>query len=281
MVKLSKNRYGKARIRLLKVTRDAADHDVLEWTLFVAVEGNFEACFIDGDNSRILPADTIKNTVYSLARNSRARSMEDFAQEVIGFILDWNSQIESVKVEVEQVPWQRIQTGEVGHPSSFQKMGPEIWTACAVGSRTAGIKLQAGIRGLVVVKTSNSSFIGFIKDSLTTIEESSDRLLRAEAAAKWTYSQRDLPFCALRRQIRESLLKSFADHDSLSAHHTLCSMGKCVLESISDLVDIKIALTTQESVLADLTPFGQDNPNEIYIPVDDPQEFVEAKLIRG
>ena len=43
-------------------------------------QGDFESCFTDGDNSKILPTDTMKNTVYSLARNSSAECIEDFAQ---------------------------------------------------------------------------------------------------------------------------------------------------------------------------------------------------------
>ena len=84
MTALAENRYGKSRVRLVKVKRHPDRHDFREWTIDVLLEGDFESCFVDGDNSKILPTDTMKNTVYSLARNSSAESIEGFGQELIG-----------------------------------------------------------------------------------------------------------------------------------------------------------------------------------------------------
>ena len=46
-----------------------------------------------GDNSKILPTDTMKNTVYSVARRSTATSMEEYAMELIDFLLGRNPQV--------------------------------------------------------------------------------------------------------------------------------------------------------------------------------------------
>ena len=70
MIALAENNYGKSRVRLAKVKRHADHHDFCEWTLEILLEGDFESCFVAGDNSKILPTDTMKNTVYSLARTS-------------------------------------------------------------------------------------------------------------------------------------------------------------------------------------------------------------------
>jgi urate oxidase len=253
---------------------------MFEWSVGVTVDGDFEASFAEGNNARILPGDTMKNCVYSLARNSYASCIEDFAQELIGFLLDWNGQIDSVRVDIEETPWKRIAANGAPHPTAFQRCGPEVSTTCAHGSRTTGIRIQSGLKGLSLIKTSNAAFEGFIRDSLTTLPEMSDRLLGTEATIKWTYSGREAPFMQLRPKIVETLLAAFADHESQSVHHTLYAMGHQVLDSIPEVVDIKIVLMDRNCVLVDLTPFGQDNPNEVFVPTEEPLGYVEAKVVR-
>jgi urate oxidase len=83
MIGLGENRYGKSRIRLVRVKRHRERHDFAEWTVKILLQGDFESCFTDGDNSKILATDTMKNTVYSLARDSSAACMEDFGRSLI------------------------------------------------------------------------------------------------------------------------------------------------------------------------------------------------------
>src|SRR5580700_8377656 len=88
MITLAENSYGKSRVRLAKVKRHADRHDFREWTIEIVLEGDFQSCFVEGDNSKILPTDTMKNTVYSLARKSSSECMEEFARELIEFFLE-------------------------------------------------------------------------------------------------------------------------------------------------------------------------------------------------
>ena len=46
------------------------------------LEGDFETSFTEADNSKILPTDTMKNTVYFVARDSKAATIEEFAMEL-------------------------------------------------------------------------------------------------------------------------------------------------------------------------------------------------------
>ena len=50
-VKLAAHRYGKSRVRVMKVLRDGATHTVKELTVAVALEGDFDASFTDADNA--------------------------------------------------------------------------------------------------------------------------------------------------------------------------------------------------------------------------------------
>lgn len=87
MTTLAENRYGKSRVRLAKLKRHGGQHDFREWTVEILLEGDFESCFVSGDNSKILPTDTMKNTVYSLARKSSSECIEDFGKELAAFFL--------------------------------------------------------------------------------------------------------------------------------------------------------------------------------------------------
>src|SRR5258708_24036624 len=105
MIELAENCYGKSRVRLMKVTRHDHGHELREWTVQVLLKGDFDSAHLHGDNSKILPTDTMKNTVYSLARNSKATAMEDYAKELADFLLSRNPQIHSTSIRVASTLW--------------------------------------------------------------------------------------------------------------------------------------------------------------------------------
>src|SRR5580704_16342605 len=104
---LAQNRYGKSRVRLVRVKRHADRHDFQEWSVEIMLQGDFASCFTEGDNSKILATDTMKNTVYSLARKSSASCMEEFAKELLDFLLSHNPQVSQAEVTVWEKAWDR------------------------------------------------------------------------------------------------------------------------------------------------------------------------------
>ena len=42
-------------------------HRVRDLTVAIALEGDFAASYVDGDNSLVVATDTMKNTAYALA----------------------------------------------------------------------------------------------------------------------------------------------------------------------------------------------------------------------
>ena len=74
-IEMGPNRYGKARIRLVKVDRLPDRHVVRDLTVRIGLEGDFAAAHISGENGEVIATDTMKNTVYALAKDaSRAPS---------------------------------------------------------------------------------------------------------------------------------------------------------------------------------------------------------------
>jgi urate oxidase len=280
MITVAENQYGKSRVRLVQVKHRTNWHDLREWMVEIRLQGDFDSCFIDGDNSKILPTDTMKNTVYSLARNSSAECMEEFAKELIDFLLSRNPQVSAAEVSISEKAWDHLHTGGEPHPTTFVQSSQENQTAKVTRTQQEGFSFSSGFDNLVVMKTSDSSFEGYIQDSLTTLPPAKDRLLGTAIRATWKYTAADLPFRSLRAKIREILLAQFAGHQSKSVQHTLYAMGKAVLEEVVEVEDIELAMPNKHCLLVDLSRFGQDNPNEIFVPVDEPHGNIQARLRR-
>src|SRR6516165_12209016 len=254
MIGLAENRYGKSRVRLMKVKRLPDLHDLREWNLEILLEGDFESCFVEGDNSKILPTDTMKNTVYSLARSSSATCMEEFGKDLMAYLLGRNPQVRAGQVTLSEKGWEHLTIDGRPHPTTFLQASKELQTA-EVGQEQGGrFAVRSGLKNLIILKTAGSEFVGFVKDSLTTLPEASDRLFGTSARARWKYFAPITSFATLRSAIREILLGVFASHTSKSVQHTLYAMGTAVLEQIPEVEEIELTMPNNHCLLVDLTP---------------------------
>lgn len=282
LAELRENRYGKSRVRLARVHRYGRSDgdDFREWEVGVLLRGDFVACFQEGDNSKILPTDTMKNTVYSLARSSSADCIEDFAKELVSFLLRRNPQASEIEVQVSEKRWDHLIEQGRPHPTTFIQASGELQLTTVWGRQQGELTIVSGLEHLVIMKTADSEFTGFIKDSLTTLPESKDRLFGTSVWSRWKYSQSDGDFRSLRPAIRGALLAVFAEHKSKSVQHTLYAMAERVLETVPVVEEIELRMPNLHCLLVDLFRFGQDNPNEIFVPIDEPHGYIEACIRR-
>jgi urate oxidase len=280
MIELAENRYGKSRVRLMKVTRHEHGQDLREWAVQVLLKGDFDTAHLHGDNSKILPTDTMKNTVYSIARSSSATTMEDYAKELADFLLECNAQVESASIRVENTLWKRLIVEGRPHPSAFMRGSGELQITTVERAQGGAFHILSGLDNLVLLKTANSGFEGYIKDSLTTLPETKDRLFGTAVRAEWRYTSPDLDFDVVRKTLRETMLRTFANHDSKSVQQTLYAMAESALEEVSEIDEIEITMPNKHCLLVDLSRFGQDNPNEIFVPTDEPHGYIEARVRR-
>jgi len=276
-IRLGENNYGKSRVRLLRVTRQEGRHDIKEVTLAIRFEGDFDAAHTRGDNRKILPTDTMKNTVYALARQHSIEAVELFCLHLIEHFLTYNPQVSRVHIEAAEERWVRLPLGGKPHPSAFTRAGGEKRTAILNGIRKE-TTVRAGIEGLVVMKTSKSAFENFLKDPFTTLKDDDNRILATELRANWLYAGDDVEFGSVWHGVREMLLETFAEHDSKSLQHTLYAMGEAVLNSFDNIREIHFSLPNKHFNLVDLAPLGMDNPGYIYLPTDEPHGLIEATV---
>jgi urate oxidase len=279
-IRLGENNYGKQRVRLLRLSRQEGRHDIKELTLGIRLEGDFETAHTASDNSKILPTDTMKNTVYALARKHVIASSEKFCLQLADHFLTRNPQVSKVIVEASETLWQRLPFGGKPHPYTFTQAGGQKHTAIITATND-GKTVQAGIEGLAVLKTTQSAFEGFLKDDYTTLKEDRNRILSTLIHATWTYRNEEVEFAAVWHAIRQILLDTFAEHDSQSLQHTLYAMGEAVLNNFDSVTEIHLSLPNKHYNLVNLTPFQMDNPGEVFLPTDEPHGLIEATLRKG
>jgi len=94
----------------------------------------------------------------------------------------------------------------------------------------------------------------------------------------WLYRENRIDFDSTWHSVRQTLLETFAGHDSESLQHTLYAMGEAVLKKSADIREIRLSLPNKHYNLADLSPFNLDNPKEIFLPTDEPHGLIEATL---
>lgn len=276
-VTLAGNHYGKSGIRLLRVLRQDDRHDLKDLTLDIQFEGDFEAAHTRGDNTKILPADTIKNTVYALAKMYPSEQVEEFGLKLAEHFLEYNPQVSQARVEAVEQLWSRLVLGGQMQRSAFTRSGSERRTARVVANRQVAT-IEAGIEELALLKTAGSGFEGYIHDPFTTLPESNNTVLSTSISAGWRYATSEAAFGPCWHGVRRIILETFAEHESLSLQHTLYTIGETVLNNYDDIVEIRLALPNRHCQLVDLKPFGLDNPNEVFLPVDPPHDLIEATL---
>ena len=275
---LGSNQYGKAEVRLVKVTRDTARHRLEDLSVTSQLHGDFEAAHTQGDNSHVVATDTQKNTIYAFARDG-VGSPEEFLLRLQAHFtgsFDW---VSGGRWAAEQYFWNRISD----HDHAFAKDKSEIRTAVLL-SADGERHLVSGISGLTVLKSTGSEFHGFPRDRYTTLAETTDRILATDVTAKWRYAPGTdldaLDFNAIYASARTLMLDAFAATHSLALQQSMYEMGRAVLAAHPEIAEVRLSLPNNHHFLVDLSPFGLDNPNEVFFAADRPYGLIEAAVLR-
>ncbi len=276
---LAHTAYGKSRVRLVQVSRHGDRHDLRDLTVAIQFAGDYERSFTAGDNSGVLPTDTMKNTVYALAARGPVGEPETFGLALCRHFLERNDRLARVRTEIVEHGWGRISSGDRQHGQAFVRRGPETRVAIVTANRHSST-VEAGIVDLVILKSSGSAFSGFLTDDLTTLPETRDRIFATSLTATWRYQHADLSFAPVWRGVRDTLLETFATHESESVQHTMYAMGRAALDNCGELASIHLVMPNRHHLPVDLTPFGLENRNEIFVPTDEPHGLIEATLER-
>ena len=279
-IRLGSNAYGKSAVNLSKIIRHADRHEFRQVTVNTILEGDFETTHTEGDNRNVLPTDTQKNTVYALAKDHFTSSIEDFGLYLTHHFISHNPQLTKATIEISEYCWTRISNDGISHPHAFINGGGEKHST-KIERTISQSHVISGIRDLLILKTTDSAFKGYPKDQFTTLRESDDRILSTQCEIHWEYLSTDLDFTSLYTMIRASLLKTFAEHKSLSVQHTLYAMGETVLKQFDVVKEITLHMPNKHHIPMNLEPFGLENSNDIFIATDEPYGYITGTVTRN
>jgi urate oxidase len=270
---LGPNNYGKAEVRLVRVGRESATHTLTDVNVSVALAGDLADTHETGDNSKVLPTDTQKNTVYAFAREHGVGQIEDFGLRLARHFVSSQPSIERARVSIEEYAWRRL------GPHSFARMGDATRTAVVTCDRSSAW-VVSGIAGLVLLNSTDSEFHGFIRDEYTTLAETSDRILATAVSATWRHGGSAADWAASFAGARDALVGAFVRSHSLSLQQTLAAMGRAVLDDRPEVVEVRLSLPNRHHFPVDLAAFGLENPGEVFYAADRPYGLIEGSLLR-
>jgi urate oxidase len=281
---LGDNRYGKAETRVVRIVRDTPRHEIRDRNVSTALRGDFADAHETGDQAHVLPTDTQKNTVYAYAQEYGDRAAEEYAVAVADRLLEASPYATSAQVRVEEYAWDRVPVGPDGHDHSFVRRGTETRT-CAITVEGRGddrrLHVLSGLTDLTVLKSTGSEFKGFLQDRFTTLAETDDRVLATSLTAWWRWGpEAPTDWDAAYESVRAVLLETFATTYSRALQETLQLMGRAVLEAQPELAEIRFSAPNKHHFVVDLSPFGMENPGEVFHADDRPYGLIEAQVRR-
>jgi len=276
---LGQNNYGKSEVRVFKVKRDTPRHEIWDLDIRVALEGDFEAVHVEGDNTDALATDTMRNTCYALAKDRLTGSIEDFGLKLVDHFLEAGPTVTSCWVEITQFLWNRIEVDGQPHDHSFVR-GRGERKARVSGDEGGARQVEAGIGDVYVLKTTNSGWEGFLREQYTTLPDTNDRILATIVTARWWYDTTDADFDRLWQGVLDQTLVTLTDHYSPSVQNTLWRMGEAVLEKFPEIQKIWYSFPNVHHIPYDLGRFGMENNGEIFHATQDPYGQIEGFVER-
>jgi urate oxidase len=275
VIELGEHRYGKSAIRLVKLARAPDGHVVRDLTVAVTLQGAFDRAYTAGDNSTVVATDTMKNTVYALAKDRLTASIEDFGLALAEHFCA-EPAVERATIDLREHHWTRLRPGQ----NAFRRDG-EMTRTASVSVASGGRSVRAGVADLVLMKTEGSSFSGFPRDRFTTLRDADDRIMATRLTGSWRYDEGAVDHEILFATVLETLLDAFAEHTSRSVQETIWIVGRAILERHEEVVEVHLSLPNLHHWIVDLSPFGLANDGEIFVATTEPHGSIEATVRRG
>lgn len=278
-MKLIQHQYGKARVRVMKITRNGRTHSIKELTVEVGLAGNFDASYTKADNRLVVATDSMKNTVNVFAKKKLGAHNEEFGSTLAKHFLKTYPQVKRVEINLSERCWTRLSVGGKPHAHSFSEKGPAQPFARIVCTKKETL-VESGIQDLLILKSTGSGFEDFLRDEFTTLPETSDRIFATKLKATWTYTKQPKNYSATNEKILAAMLATFAKNFSPSVQVTLFQMGEAALKVAPEISQVHLAMPNKHCLLINLAPFGLENKNEIFVPTDEPHGQIEGTVAR-
>lgn len=281
---MGSNRYGKSGIRLAVVDRSSEPHTFTDLGVEVRLHGDFDEAHTAGDNSAVLPTDTMRGTCYALARDG-VPSVPAYGIRLVERFLEASAAVTTAVVELTVFPWEQVMVEGQLHTHTFRPAagGRPTWRVSLTRGGTP--EVSGGVSGARVAKTTGSAFSGFLRDEYTTLGETRDRIMATTIDAWWGLADGWVTTAedpdALGTAVPATMLAAFAKHDaSESVQHTMHVMGTAVLDAHPEIEWVRFLLPNEHHILSDLSAYDLDNPGVVYLVADRPYGVIEGVVAR-
>jgi urate oxidase len=280
-VTLGHNQYGKAETRVVRVYRDTDPHELVDYNVSVALTGDFDEIHTTGDNAKCLTTDATKNTVNAFAKEhgEEARQPESFGLTLARHFVEDVAPVQRARVKLQMYPWRRLESDGTPHPHAFVRDGSSIRTATVTYADTTAW-VVSGVEDLVVLKTTDSEFFGFLEERYTTLQPTHDRVLATSVTSQWWHTDSGTDWAKSYGTALATITDVFAGHHSLGLQQTMYAMGEAVIEGQPEIGEVRFSLPNQHHYVIDLSSFGLDNANEVFHADDRPYGLIEGTIHR-
>jgi len=280
---LGDNQYGKAENRVVRIYRDTPRHEIHDVNVSTALRGDFADAHLVGDQAKVLPTDTQKQTAYAFAKTKGLVSIEEYGLALARHFVDDVPPVDAARIEVEEYAWERVLVDGVEHDHTWVRKGQEVRTASVTVEGRGDDQrtwITGGLKDLVILKSTGSEFHGFYEDEYTVLQPTTDRVMATSLVAKWRFTTTDADWNQVYAGVKAILVKQFAVVHSLALQQTLYEMGKAVLEAYDIIAEVRLSAPNKHHFLYDLARFGIENDNEVFHADDRPYGLIQASVIR-
>ncbi|MGK8511607.1 factor-independent urate hydroxylase [Nocardia asiatica] len=282
---LTDHRYGKAENRIVRIYREGARHEIRDVNVSTVLRGDFADAYVAGDQTKVLPTDSQKQTAYAFAKQAGLRTIEDYALALADHFVAEIEPVRSARVEVDEYAWERVSVGGVEHDHTWVRRGTEVRTA-AVTVAGSGADRRAwvlgGVKDLTILKSTGSEFADFLSDDFTVLAPTRDRMLATSLVAQWRFAgSAGVDWDEVYTGVRARLVETFATLHSKALQQTLFEMGKAALAAHPVLAEIRLTAPNKHHFDYDLARFGIENRGEVYHADDRPYGLIHATVARA
>jgi urate oxidase len=278
--KLIHQRYGKERVRFMRVVRAETDHRVMDVKAGISLEGEFSDAYYSDSNHQVIATDTMKNTLIVLAHDDPSKALESYGLRVVEHFLTAYDHITKVSLHLEQKLWKRMTVQGKPHPFTFE--GSNLRPTVRIEATRDTLKLWSGVECWELMKTTESGFIGYPRDAFTTLPETRDRILATEASVEWLFQKIEgVDFASVQDRILGAAAEVFAGQYSPSVQRTLFQMGEAALQTAPEIRSIRLTMPNKHYLPLNLSAFGRpEKQDNCYLPTDEPHGQIEAEVGR-
>jgi urate oxidase len=216
---------------------------------------SFYAAYTHGDNTNVVPTDTMKNFIHHESLAFEGSTLEGWLFFLGRRFLETYPQMERLRVTGEELPFDaaRVPAPDSGSFTDsavlFHRRHRDRAVAALEIDRDADGSamlrdLRSGRVGLQMIKVSGSAFASFPRDEYTTLPERRDRPLFIHLDVAWRYADPSVTVdpdpagYVAHEQVADVVATVFHEFVSLSIQHLVHEMGTRLLERFPQLVEV-------------------------------------------